>query len=821
MKKIIYISFLFISLIANGQVVTTISGIDTTVADGNGYDLRTTSETTLTVENSRFSQPTTGTYLLRCGDDEYNATTALKLNGAVIQGNYIQYTGTLGTASTHSVIAGYNLDYQFKYNYFKHGYYGIIAEAGYQNGDSMVNTNYNIFGNVFNNNTTPIAISGYDGVKVYNNTTYYGLDGSGWLINVVENSFGGLDENAVSANVKIKNNIFYSVNNDHFYNIHASCVEGFESDYNVFWCETSTNNLPRFNLGGTVYTWSQWQAMGYDVHSVVANPQFIDTINFIPSVYLRYGKDLGASYNRLLSTGGNWVAGHTPATTLQSGTWQVGARIHPSDTTIGDHWVSVLGDNSNNGSYLHPWKTIQYGFDNATGDTVIYRAGTYQPNDNSSPILTYNPSSSNGNNGTYNNWMVHMKHPEDSTYVTLDCKLNVVSGSSVGLYVRNTEYVKWSGFEIMNNWGRSTDNSCDDVNYDDNGTNIFDNFSVHDGGTVGFRVLSADSLYLINCDSYNRCDSLDGTSPGGDADGFLLSSGYVQGEGDFSYIEVSGCRAWNCSDDGIDLTTSKQFYVHDNWTFFNGILYDEAYRGDGSGIKTSGSHIQDITKRRIHNNLLTFNSGGGLSELNLYPYPPTTGTGGPFMQMYNNTLYKNYKGYNSSVSGGTWSYGSGNDSASVVSVNNLIYKYTATVLGYSEQLTSLTADDPPYDYTTTTTDSWDWVAPPNHWYNRYNPAFTITDDDFTSLDSATIYSQLSAPRNADGSLPDITVLKLTSDSDLIDGGTNIGLSYYGDAPDLGAFEWRPTTPVKKLYTISGVKQLYWIDGVPYYITVNE
>jgi hypothetical protein len=65
-----------------------------------------------------------------------------------------------------------------------------------------------------------------------------------------------------------------------------------------------------------------------------------------------------------------------------------------------------------------------------------------------------------------------------------------------------------------------------------------------------------------------------------------------------------------------------------------------------------------------------------------------------------------------------------------------------------------------------------------------NTNYFVTDTDFVSLDS----SQLARPRKADGSLPDITFLHLRSDSDLIDGGTDIGLPYYGGAPDLGVFE---------------------------------
>ena len=81
----------------------------------------------------------------------------------------------------------------------------------------------------------------------------------------------------------------------------------------------------------------------------------------------------------------------------------------------------------------------------------------------------------------------------------------------------------------------------------------------------------------------------------------------------------------------------------------------------------------------------------------------------------------------------------------------------------------------------------------------YNPAYSVTDSDFVSLD----YWQLTAPRKADGSLPDITFGHLTQGSDLINRGAYIPgyhcltsgahpgqncREWYGTAPDLGPFE---------------------------------
>ena len=59
-----------------------------------------------------------------------------------------------------------------------------------------------------------------------------------------------------------------------------------------------------------------------------------------------------------------------------------------------------------------------------------------------------------------------------------------------------------------------------------------------------------------------------------------------------------------------------------------------------------------------------------------------------------------------------------------------------------------------------------------------------TDDDFISLDE----KQLTAPRQADGSLPNITFMHLKPASKFVDKGMDIGYPYKGAAPDLGCFE---------------------------------
>jgi hypothetical protein len=67
----------------------------------------------------------------------------------------------------------------------------------------------------------------------------------------------------------------------------------------------------------------------------------------------------------------------------------------------------------------------------------------------------------------------------------------------------------------------------------------------------------------------------------------------------------------------------------------------------------------------------------------------------------------------------------------------------------------------------------------------------ISEDDFVSIDTAGVFG----PRKEDGSLPDVDFMKLAKNSQLIDKGEDVGLPFFGDAPDLGAFEYHEPSSI--------------------------
>ncbi|HEY7543447.1 MAG TPA: PKD domain-containing protein, partial [Blastocatellia bacterium] len=141
--------------------------------------------------------------------------------------------------------------------------------------DSIIRNNL-----LYNNRASGISLYAIDGAegssrnRVYNNTIVMPSNGR-WCINIPPSAEGQPNPTGN----KIKNNILY---NAHSFRgaitIYSNSVSGFESDYNII--------VPRFSTddGDTNMNLSQWQARGYDLHSVAATPDqlFIDpaALNF-------------------------------------------------------------------------------------------------------------------------------------------------------------------------------------------------------------------------------------------------------------------------------------------------------------------------------------------------------------------------------------------------------------------------------------------------------------------------------------------------------------------------------------------------------------
>jgi hypothetical protein len=152
----------------------------------------------------------------------------------------------------------------------------ILHDNGYSGGSAInmdgVQTS-EIFNNlIYNNHATGIAMYRIDGGdasknnKVYNNTIIQPSDGR-WCIISVDGSTG----NTIYNNILINHHSFRGS-----IAIDAASVPGLVCDYNILVNRLSNDD------GNSVMTLNQWQAFGYDLHSMVADPDdqiFVDHAN--------------------------------------------------------------------------------------------------------------------------------------------------------------------------------------------------------------------------------------------------------------------------------------------------------------------------------------------------------------------------------------------------------------------------------------------------------------------------------------------------------------------------------------------------------------
>lgn len=371
-----------------------------------GVDVPRTSPTNFKFLYNSLTSVNTQGYMLQAGDEGVNAYNG-NLNGEIIQGNQFIWNGNyagLGNAMTitHGVFTGCNINVQIKHNYLYRVPMGIIRKSA----SNMVNTSGGVSYNILKTFNVGGVVKGMSGVKWYNNTfyqdrpTYSNTDPTvgTWrgAIDVYTNT--DITPNSISHGTKIKNNIFYSKYKTLAINVmDVESLIDFECDYNVYWVEEG-DHTPVFNAGGSTKTWDQWRAMGYDQHSVVINPNFIDFVNFVPASRLNYGTDLGAEFNTGLATNATWTVGSMPATAVQNGTWQVGARIYASTAPYaGPEWyVTTSGsDATGNGSSTSPWRTLSYAITKVTtvGHRINLGAGSFSE---SSQLLLANGVSVRG-----------------------------------------------------------------------------------------------------------------------------------------------------------------------------------------------------------------------------------------------------------------------------------------------------------------------------------------------------------------------------------------------------------------------------------------
>ena len=437
--------------------------------------------------------------------------------------------------------------------------------------------------------------------------------------------------------------------------------------------------------------------------------------------------------------------------------------IMSSAVSAGTYYVAPSGGkDSNPGTFAQPWATWQKAFDTAiAGDTVYFRGGTWT-GATTAPVLS-------GKRGTYSNPICFFSYPGEKPI--FDCSSYSATGDKIALGIDNSTYIRFRGLTVKNCQQIVANQWISGISVLTCGTLYFDQTVITNTGGYGFWTSGYDTLYLTNCDSYNNAD-YNGSDPGNRADGFQISSGGQAGD----YTVITGCRSWNNSDDGFEVSTGREVYFYNNWAFGNGRYSG----GAGIGLKCAPG-TDPANKRLFYNNVFAWNKGYGIS--NNFVDPP-----GPNATYYNNSIYKSTMGFNDDPGG----YDCTSGTAHTYHYNNIVY--ASTYYGYQAYLQSCEYQPEVGPvYNTESHNTWRKLMSSPYW--EINPAFTVTDADFVSLDT----TGMSGARGIDGSLPFTNFMKLASTSDLIDAGVDIGFPYNGSAPDLGYSEYlggsvTPTAP---------------------------
>lgn len=295
---------------------------NTEPGEWEGVNIPRSVQTIFTYRNNSIVSINSSGYLLQAGDESENSQNN-NLDGMIITGNIFTWNGTDVSSITHALFTGYNINSVIKYNYLDKAPHGILFKSGTDGGFNMTFTSGGAAYNILKNAKLSLRIKGINGVHVFNNTFYNDKD-TDWSVSIIE-----IDANndmliaAPSLGTRIFNNIFYTKYQIPNIKIESGCLNDFESDYNVFYCETGP---PVFIVSNVLKTFTEWQAMGYDTHSVVVNPNFVNTNSLVPASRLDYGTDLGTEWRAGLSISATWSTTN-PATTDQNGTWQAGARV--------------------------------------------------------------------------------------------------------------------------------------------------------------------------------------------------------------------------------------------------------------------------------------------------------------------------------------------------------------------------------------------------------------------------------------------------------------------------------------------------------------
>ena len=386
------------------------------------------------------------------------------------------------------------------------------------------------------------------------------------------------------------------------------------------------------------------------------------------------------------------------------------------------YYVATDGNDANPGTIEKPLATIQKAQSKVSaGDTVYIRGGVYHMSTSQVARIEriYACVTFLDKSGKKGRYILYSAYPGERP--VFDYSGIRPENFRVAAFYVTGSWIHLRGFEVVGVQVMIKTHTQSECFENHGSNNIYERLSMHDGMAIGFYLLSGSDNLILNCDAYRNFDSVSENGRGGNTDGF----GCHPSEGSKGNV-FRGCRSWFNSDDGYDVINSHEATVFDHcWAFYNG--YNTAFtsEGDGNGFKGGGygktpadrvpSPVPQTTVRfclAVRNKASGFYSNHHIN--------------GSFW--INNTAYQNHINFNM--------------------LNRLADNFTDVPgykhvlknnLGYKARSTAVANLDPAQ------------CELVNNYFD-----LAATDEDFESLDEA----QLTAPRKADGSLPDVTFMQL-------------------------------------------------------------
>lgn len=396
-----------------------------------------------------------------------------------------------------------------------------------------------------------------------------------------------------------------------------------------------------------------------------------------------------------------------------------------SGACAGEFHIAPNGDDRNPGTKEQPFASIQRAQRQAEpGDTVLIHGGVYQMKESDiasrdgflASIVSITKS------GTKERPIRYHAAPGEPAPV-FECSMVKPPGLRISAIRVHASWVEIKGIGItgvrVNAKGHTQSICVENLG----NHNLFENLRMHDGEAIGLYITRGSDNMVLNCDAYRNHDRTSENGRGGNTDGFGCHPRSEKGANNV----FKGCRAWFNSDDGFDCINAPcPVTFIDCWAFHNGFAPDFKPLADGNGFKVGGYGItagtvfpDPVPRHRVVNCLSVRNRSNGFYA-NHHP------GGSDWIQnkAYRNPTNFNFLGRNSE---GTADIPGRGHKIS----GNLSYRSKRGVLNL--------------DHTGNKIDG-----------NVFEPENNLKDDDFLNLDE----SHLTAPRQADGSLPEIRFMQL-------------------------------------------------------------